>query len=81
MSATRTGNTPLEISLSADAKKAHIFDVLHSASLISLVQLCDNDCIAILDKNEINIFKGKTIILKRHLNKAYGLWDIPSQDQ
>ena len=48
MSATRTGNIPLEISLSAHAKKAHIFDGLHSASLISLGQLCDDDFVAIL---------------------------------
>ena len=78
MSAARIGNTPpLARSLSDHAKKAHIFDGLHSASLISLVQLCDYDCIAILDKNEINIIKGKTLILKRHRNKTDGLWDIP----
>ena len=77
MSATRTENTPLAISLSAHAKNAHIFDGLHSASLISLCQLCDDECVAILDKNEINILKGKTIILKGHRNKKYGIWVIP----
>ena len=77
MSATRTDNIPLEISLRSHAKKAHIFDGLHSASLISLHELCDNDCIAVLDKNEINILQGKTLILKGHTNKIDGLWDIP----
>ena len=67
----------LENSLSAHAKNAQIFDGLHSASLISLGQLCDNDCIYILDKNKINILKGKTLIFKGHRNKTYGLWDIP----
>ena len=81
MSMTRTGNTPTASSLSARAKKAHIFDGLHSASLISLVQLCDDDCVAILDQNEIYILKGKTLILKGHRNKTDGLQDIPSQDQ
>ena len=64
MSAAIIGNIPLAINLSAHAKKAHIFDGLHSASLISLDQLCDDDCVAILDKNEINILKGKTLILR-----------------
>ena len=57
MSATRTWNTPLARILSADAKKAHIFDVLQSASLISLCQLCDVECITILNNNEVNILK------------------------
>ena len=48
ISTTRTGNIPLASSLSSPAKRAHIFDVLHSASLISLVQLFDDDCVAIL---------------------------------
>ena len=58
-------------------KKAHIFDGLHSASLISLGQLCDDDCVTILDKNEINIIKVKTLILKGHRKKTDGIWDIP----
>ena len=77
MSATRTGNIPLEIGLSDHAKKAHISDRLQSASLITLGQLFDDDCVAILDKNEINIIKVKTLILKGHRNKTDGLWDIP----
>ena len=51
MSETRIGNTLLVSSLSGHEKRAHIFDGLHSASLISLGQLCDDDCVTILDKN------------------------------
>ena len=76
MNTARTGKTPLESSLSDHAKKAHIFDVLHISSFILLVQLCDDECVAILDKNEINILKGKTLILKGQRNKTYGPWDI-----
>ena len=54
-----------------------MIDGLHSTSLISLVQHYDNDCIAILDKNEINILKYSKLILKGHGNKADGLWDTP----
>ena len=77
MNATRTGKIPLASSLSYHFKKAHIFDGLHSASLISLGKMCDDDCVAILDKKDINIIKGKTLILKGHRNKIDVLWDIP----
>ena len=77
MNETKAGILPLSISLSIHAKKEHIFDGLHSASLIYLGQLSDDYCISILDKNEINILKVKTLILKGHRNNTYGLWDIP----
>ena len=77
MGATIIGNIPLESSLRSHAKKAHIFYGLHSASLISLGQLYADDCVAILDHNEINILKIRTIFFKGHRNKTNGLWDIP----
>ena len=79
MNAKKTGGIPLSVNLSIHAKKAHVFYGLHSASLTSLGQLCGYDCITILDKNEINILKNKTPILKGHKNKTDGLWCIPIQ--
>ena len=58
-------------------KKSHIFDELYNASLISLVQLYDDDCIAILDKKKGNILKDSKLILKGHRNKKDSLWYIP----
>ena len=69
---TKTENTPLSGNLRLH-KNAHIFDVLHSDLLTSLGQLCDNDCITILDKNRINILKYSKKILKGHKNKSDGL--------
>ena len=77
MNATKILIIPLSRSLSIHVKKAHVFYGLHRASLISLVQLCDNDCISILDKNDINILKNNTLVLKGHRNNIDGLWDIP----
>ena len=57
-------------------KKAQIFDGLHSDSLISLGQMCDDDCTTILYNNEINMIKHKKIILKGHINKTEVLWEI-----
>ena len=58
-------------------KKPHIFDVLQSARIISLCQLCDDECVAILDNNKITIIKGKTLISKGHMNKTDDQGDIP----
>jgi hypothetical protein len=43
--------------LSTTATNAHILPNLQNSSLISLGQLADDNCITILDKNEINIYK------------------------
>ena len=75
--AKKTESIPLSRSLRIHAKKAHIFDELQIFSLIYLGQLCYDDCISILEKNEINNIKNNTLILKWHRNKTDGLWDIP----
>ena len=77
INATKTGNIPLSQNLILHAKSSHIFDGLHNASLIPLGHLCDDECISILDKNEINILKDSKLISKVHRNQSYGLWDIP----
>ena len=77
MIVTRKEKIPLACSIRAHEKKVHIFDVLHSDSLFYLCQMCDNDCVAILDKNGINIHNSKTLIIKGHRNNKDGLWDIP----
>ena len=62
MNVTKTRILTISRSLSTHAKKAHIFDVLHSASLISLGKICGNDCVTILDNNNIIIFRDKKLI-------------------
>ena len=74
---TQTGNIPLSSSLIPHTTNVHSFDGLQSGSLISFGKLCDNDCISILDKNEINVIKYSKIKLNGGWNKSYGLWDIP----
>ena len=66
MSATHIGQIPLSLSLSQQVSKAYVFYEIYSASIIYLGQLCDNDSVAILDKNEINIVKYSQSILKGH---------------
>ena len=56
---------PLAKVLSDKAKIGHIFDDLQSGSpLISIGQLCDDDCVALFTKYDVKIYKdGKVIIL------------------
>ena len=76
MDMKKTGNKHLLGSLSLHAKKAHIFDGLHSDLIIYLWHLCGNDYISILDNNEINILKYSKLILKGNRNNSDVLWDI-----
>ena len=46
-------------------------------SLSSIGQLCDDDCIDIFSKNDLNIFKNKKLLLQEKRNKKDGLWDVP----
>ena len=76
MSEIQTGHIPMSESLSLQSTKAHVFDAIHSSSLILLGQICDDDCISILDKNEINILKDSKLILKGSRKTLDGLWYI-----
>ena len=68
----------LPISLSRDSTTVHIFDDddLRNASLISLGQLCDDDCTVHLDKNKLLVFKNKKKIIQGTRNHTDGLWDV-----
>ena len=62
---------------SVRAKTAHVLAGITNASLLSIGQLCDDNCIAILDKKKIEIFKDNACVLTGTRNTADGLWDIP----
>ena len=79
MTSFKAGSLPLPAILSSSATKAHIFRDLQSASLVSLGQLCDDNCNIILDKNTIQVFKDNTLIITGTRNPQDGLWDIPLQ--
>ena len=76
ISATAHGTLPLHPSLTPQSTLSHIFDNLTNSSLISIGQLCDDDCIVIFDKNAIHILKNNQCILRGTRNTSDGLWDI-----
>ena len=62
--------------LSSQAKTANILPHLQSASLISLGQLCDDDCTVILDKYSLTATKNGQVVLTGTRNPQDGLWDV-----
>ena len=75
------GFLTLAPSISNTAKLAHIFDNLHSASLVSLGQLCDDGCKVLLDHSNMYVFKNNSIVLKGYRIFSDGLWDVPLGDR
>ena len=62
--------------LSSKATSAAVFENLHSASLLSVGQLCDDDCQVTFDKKHMNVYKDNKNILTGTQNKNDGLWDV-----
>ena len=63
--------------LSDKAKVGHIFDDLQSGSLISIGQLCDDDCVALFTKYDVKIYKDGKVITVGQRNDVNGLWNVP----
>ena len=77
ISATEQGDLPLPREFSDNARKATILPDLKSANLISLGQLCDDNCTILLNKQQMIAVKNNKIILEGVRNRHDGLWDIP----
>lgn len=76
--AEHIGHLPFDSTqISPTATKAYALPGLASASLLSLGQLCDDNCKVILDQHKLQLYKDDKIILQGHRNVIDGLWDIP----
>jgi hypothetical protein len=71
MSAIAKGLLPFTENLSYNARTAHVFEKLQSSSLISLGQLCDDDCNIYLNKQKIFVFKDNDIIIVKYIVSLY----------
>ena len=77
MTTTHSVNIPRSTQLSKSATHGHVLDHLNFFSLISIVQLCGNDCADIFTKYHFLIIKDGHIIIKGTRNNTNGLWNIP----
>ena len=73
------GQLFLSNKLSKQAQTATALSALKSSSLISLGQLCDDNCTVILDNHKLLAIKKDKIILQGRKNYLDGLWNIPIQ--
>ena len=71
------GQLPLSSSLSPTGKQAMILPALKSSNLISLRQLCDDNCKVVLSKQHLHAIKDDKVVLEGFRNSHDGLWDIP----
>ena len=72
--ASTSGSLPLPVNSSA--KTAYILPGLTNSSLLSIGQLCDDDCTAIFTKTAMTIYKNAKVLLTGVRNPNDGLWDI-----
>ena len=72
-----TGTVPLSPTLSQQAQQGNILNGIATGSLISIGQLCNDDCIAIFTKHHVKILKDNKIIITGTINDQNGLWNIP----
>ena len=57
--ASETGQVPLSSQLSSSAQKVLVFPHLTNASLLSIGQVCDDDCVAIFDKKTLTFTRQR----------------------
>ena len=59
------------------ATESNTFKDLHSASLLSIGQLCDTGCSALFTKQNLKVFNDdKELVLTGQRNYSDGLWDV-----
>jgi hypothetical protein len=76
MPTTLKGQLPLSKKLSPTAQSAFVLDDLKTGTLISLAQLCDDDCIAIFNIYDVKILKNNEVIITS-TRMPNGLWSLP----
>ena len=76
ISPTKKAILPLSNELNEKARVAYSFDNFKCGSLISIGQLCDDDCVAIFTKYDVQII-GRNEILIRGKQTDNVLWNIP----
>ena len=68
----------LTLTLPPAAEETHVFSAFQNASLISVGQLCDDDCQAIFNKKSLQLlYQNKNIILTGKHIISDDLWDTP----
>jgi hypothetical protein len=76
MPTTRQDQLSLSPKLSSTAQSAFVLDNLKTGTLISLAQLCDDDCIAIFTRYDVKLLKNNKVLITGAC-MPNGLWSLP----
>ena len=76
MPTSAQGQLLLSPALTKTEQTAFVLDYLKNGTLISLSQLCDDDCIALFTKYGVKRIKKYQVIITGKLDDN-GLWSIP----
>jgi hypothetical protein len=76
MTSSIRGILPLSPLLSDTAQSAFVLDDLQTGTLVSLSQICDDDCLAIFSKFNVQVVKNGVVIITGTRSPS-GLWTIP----
>ena len=77
MRATHKATLPLSPHINIKAQTGHILDSLQTGSLISIGQLCDDNCVVIFTKNNVFITKNGITLISGYRSHPHGLYTIP----
>ena len=73
--ASHQGFLPFK-NVSRVAQKTLVYPNLTNASLLSIGQFCDDECIAVFTKSSMYVIKNNDLVVHGHRNPLDGLWDI-----
>ena len=79
--ATHKATINLHANISSPASEVLIFPHLTNESLISIGQLCDDNCIVIFTKTNFFVTKNGRFLFQGSRNKHDGLWDLQGSTQ
>jgi len=74
---SHVGTLNISSNLSNIATEASILPGLKTASLLSIGQLCDDNCNVTFDKHKMEVYKNDEKVLIGVRNQEDGLWDVP----
>ena len=75
------GHLPLSTKLTSISTTATVMPGMTNASLLSLGQLCDDNCSILLNKKNLYALKDRELILHGKRSTHDKLWDIPLPNQ
>ena len=75
ITACESGHLPVQ-GISKIATETHVYDELHSASLLSVGKLCNDHCEVTFRKTDMVATKNGATILHGNRNLTDGLWDV-----